>query len=164
MHLLRAAYRGSKDCGARPCRRVCGHADPARFLYHSMCTSLPHWRDCFWRYQGSGKSRVKIETAGPQLSVARLLEHRCAHQLSRAHPQSESENAGRGEHRSRKLGGETGMSEHRMANALLLSCHPERGEGSRIGCATHASVPRVISPPAGGPSPRKLSGLGMTAN
>jgi hypothetical protein len=53
------------------------------------------------------------------------------------------------------------MSEHRKVNVLPLTCHPERSEGSHIGCAKHATVPRVITYRAGGLSPSAR--LGMTA-
>jgi protein tyrosine/serine phosphatase len=45
------------------------------------------------------------------------------------------------------------MSEHRTVNALSLTCHLERSEGSHTGCAKHANVRRVIDYRAGDPSP-----------
>jgi hypothetical protein len=52
------------------------------------------------------------------------------------------------------------MSEHRTVNALSLTCHPERSEGSHTSCAKHANVPRVINYRVRGPSPSAR--LGMT--
>src|SRR6266567_2375767 len=71
-----------------------------------MRAGVSHRSDCFWRYQGSGESRLENETAGPRLPVTGLFERQGAHELSGAHSQSKPENARRAGHRRRKFGGE----------------------------------------------------------
>ena len=98
----------AKIAAQRSRRRFRQYANSARFLHQRLRAGLPDRSDCLWRYRRSGKPRLEDESAGSQLSAARIFEREHAHELSRAHSQSESENAGcRKNRRSRVIDART---------------------------------------------------------
>ena len=68
----------------------------------ALRAGLPDGSDCFRRYQRSGEPGLENESAGSQLSPARISQREHAHELPGADSESESENAGRGEDRRRQ--------------------------------------------------------------
>jgi hypothetical protein len=95
---------------------------PARF-FTTACAQACPTEDHLWRYQRSGGVAFQMKRQGA-ITDPRIFEHCPASQLSRAHSQSKSENAGREEHRSRKHGGEQregGKTVRRLSKRLMGS-------------------------------------------